>query len=275
MKKFSNYYPLLRKEKISQSILKFTFEAGDIARFANPGQFIQVRTSRDYFPLWPRPFSIHDADPGSGELSIIFKVFGCGTSQLAEIDIGREVYLLGPLGNGFHLLKDESNVIMAAGGVGMPPVFFLAKRSIQNGYPAERITFISGARNKDGLFNDAELSELGIDLHSCTDDGSFGVMGTVVDLLEKKLENAGDRIVYACGPMAMLEKIDRILIESGISGFLSLEALMPCGYGICSGCAIKVVPPEDRGPTDDDRKYHLQRVCVEGPVFEAGEVIWQ
>jgi dihydroorotate dehydrogenase electron transfer subunit len=100
-------------------------------------------------------------------------------------------------------------------------------------------------------------------------------MGTVVDLLEKKLENAGDRIVYACGPMAMLKKIDRILVESGTSGFLSLEALMPCGYGICSGCAIKVVPPEDRGPTDDNRKYHLQRVCVEGPVFEAGEVIWQ
>ncbi len=275
MKKFSNYYPLLRKEKISPSILKFTFEAGDIAKFANPGQFIQLRTSRDYFPLWPRPFSIHDADPRSGELSIIFKVFGCGTSQLADISIGREVYLLGPLGNGFRLLKDESNVIMAAGGVGMPPVFFLAKRSIQNGYPAERITFISGARTKDGLFNDTELSELGIDLHSCTDDGSFGVIGTVVDLLEKKLENAGDRIVYACGPMAMLEKIDRILVESGISGFLSLEALMPCGYGICSGCAIKVVPPEDRGPTDDNRKYHLQRVCVEGPVFNAGEVIWQ
>ena len=275
MKKFSDYYPILRKEKISPTIFKFTFEAGDIAKSANPGQFIQVRTSADYVPLWPRPFSIYDADPGSGELSIIFKIFGCGTSQLADMRDGQKAHLLGPSGNGFRLLKNEPGVIMAAGGVGMPPLFFLAKRSIQNGYPAERITFISGARAKDDLFNDVELSELGIDLHICTDDGSLGARGTVVDLLEKELENVRDRIVYACGPTAMLEKIDRMLVAKEMSGFLSLEALMPCGYGICSGCAVKVTPPKDRGPTDDNREYHLRRVCIEGPIFESGEVIWQ
>lgn len=275
MRKYSDYYPLLRKEKISPSVFKLTFEAGEIAKSAKPGQFIQVRTSRDYFPLWPRPFSIYDADPGKGELSIIFKIFGCGTSQLADVGNGRSVYILGPLGNGFRLLRDEPGVIMAAGGIGMPPLFFLAKRSIQSGYPAERITFISGARTKDGLFNDLKLSRIGIDLQSCTDDGSFGARGTVLDLLERELKSSRHRIVYACGPMAMLEKIDRILAAKGISGFLSLEALMPCGYGICSGCAIKVTPPVGRGPIDDNREYHLQRVCVEGPVFEAGEVIWQ
>lgn len=275
MKIFSDYYPILKREKISPTIFKFTFKADDIAELANPGQFVQVRTSRDYFPLWPRPFSIYDADPGSGELSIIFKIFGCGTSQLADMRDGQTAHLLGPSGNGFRLLKDEPGVIMAGGGVGMPPLFFLAKRSIQNGYPAERITFISGAGSKDDLFNDIELGKLGIDLHVCTDDGSFGARGTVVDLLEKELENARDRIVCACGPMAMLEKIDRMLLAEEMPGLLSLEALMPCGYGICSGCAVKVIPSEDRGPTDDNREYHLQRVCVDGPVFESGEVIWQ
>jgi dihydroorotate dehydrogenase electron transfer subunit len=275
LKKFSDYCPILKREKISQSIFKFTFEAGAIAKSANPGQFIQVRTSADYVPLWPRPFSICDADPGSGELSIIFKIIGCGTSQLANMQSGRKVHLLGPLGNGFRLLKDEPGVIMAAGGVGMPPLFFLAKRSIQDCYPAERITFIMGARAKDDLFDDAELSKLGIDPQICTDDGSFGARGTVVDLLEKELGNARGQVVYACGPTAMLEKIDRMLVAKGISGFLSLEALMPCGYGVCSGCAVKVKPSEDRGPTDDNREYHLQRACVDGPVFESGEVIWQ
>ncbi len=275
LKKFSDYYPLSKKEKISPSILKFTFEAGDIAKSTNPGQFIQVRTSGDYFPLWPRPFSIYDADPASGELSIIFKVFGCGTSQLAEMCEGQEALILGPLGNGFHPLEHEPGVIMAAGGIGLPPLSLLARRSVQSGYPAERITFISGARTRDDLFNDAESGELGIDLHNCTDDGSFGDRGTVVDLLEKELEKARDRIVYACGPVAMLEKIDRMLVDKGMAGYLSLEALMPCGYGICSGCAVKVTPAEDRGPTDDNREFHLQRVCVEGPVFKAGEVIWQ
>lgn len=275
MKKFSDYCRILKKEKILESIFKFTFEAAAIAKSANPGQFIQVRTSADYVPLWPRPFSICDADPGSGELSIIFKIIGCGTSQLADMQSGQKVHLLGPLGNGFRLLNDEPGVIMAAGGVGMPPLFFLAKRSIQKGYPADRITFISGARAKDYLFDNPELGGLGMDLHVCTDDGSFGARGTVVDLLEKELKNARHRIVYACGPTAMLEKIDRMLVAEGMSGFLSLEALMPCGYGICSGCAVKVKPSEDRGPTDDNREYHLQRVCVEGPVFESGEVIWQ
>jgi dihydroorotate dehydrogenase electron transfer subunit len=164
---------------------------------------------------------------------------------------------------------------MAAGGIGMPPLFFLTRRSIRSGYPADRITFISGARTRDGLFNDLELNRLGINLRSCTDDGSFGARGTVLDLLEKALKGPGDRIVYACGPMAMLEKIDRILVAEGIPGFLSLEALMPCGYGVCSGCAVRVIPPKDRGSTDDNREYHLQRVCADGPVFNAGEVIWQ
>jgi dihydroorotate dehydrogenase electron transfer subunit len=274
LRKFSGYYPLVRREKLTPSVFKFTFSAPEIASLARPGQFVQIRTSKDYFPLWPRPFSINSSDETRGEISVIFKIFGCGTSQLAGMDEGCRVHILGPLGNSFPSLNDKSRVIMAGGGVGMPPLYFLASNSVNNGYPAERIVFISGARTKDDLFDDGGLARLGTTLRICTDDGSAGEKGTVVDLLQKEMQTGGEAVIFACGPTAMLAKVDRMLVERRMRGFLSLEALMPCGYGICSGCAVRVKPPADRGPTDDNRDFHLKRVCVDGPVFEPGEVIW-
>lgn len=274
MRKFSGYFPLIKRDKPTSSVFKFTFSAPEIASSAHPGQFVQIRTSDNYFPLWPRPFSINSVDAVRGEISVIFKVFGCGTSQLAAMDEGRRVHILGPLGNSFPLLNDEKRVIMAAGGVGMPPLFFLANVSVDKGYPADRIVFISGARTKDNLLADRGLTDLGTNLRICTDDGSMGEKGTVVDLLEKEIQTDGEAVIYACGPTAMLARIDMTLVERKMRGFLSLEALMPCGYGICSGCAVRVRPPVDRGPIDDNRDYHLKRVCVDGPVFRSGEVIW-
>lgn len=274
MRKFSGYYPLVRREKLTSSVFKFTFSAAEIASRARPGQFVQIRTSDNYFPLWPRPFSINSVDVAAGEISIIFKIFGCGTSQLAGMREGHRAHILGPLGNSFPALSEQRRVIMAAGGVGMPPLYFLASVSVNDGYPADRIVFISGAKTKDALFDDGGLQRLGTILRICTDDGSTGEKGTVVDLLEKEVQSGGKAVIFACGPTAMLARIDRMLVEKKMTGFLSLEALMPCGYGICSGCAVRVVPPADRDPTDDDCDYHLKRVCTEGPVFGSGEVIW-
>lgn len=274
MRKFSGYYPLINREKLTESVYKFTFRAPEIASRSRPGQFIQIRTSDDYFPLWPRPFSINGVEDNRGEISVIFKVFGCGTAQMAGMDEGRQVHILGPLGNCFPILENEERAIMAAGGVGMPPLYFLARSAVNNGYPAEKIVFISGARTRDDLFDDRGLGQLGTTLRTCTDDGSIGERGTVVDLLEKEMQTGREAVIFSCGPMEMLAKIDRMLVERKMKGFMSLEALMPCGYGICSGCAVRVRPPADRGPTDDNSDYHLKRVCIEGPVFESGEVIW-
>jgi dihydroorotate dehydrogenase electron transfer subunit len=274
LRKFSGYYPLISREKLTASVYKFTFRAPEIASRSRPGQFIQIRTSDDYFPLWPRPFSINGVEDGRGDISIIFKVFGCGTSQLAVMEEGRRVHILGPLGNSFPIPGNEDRVIMAAGGVGMPPLHFLTKSAVDNGYPPEKIVFISGARTRDDLFDDRGLGQLGTTLRICTDDGTIGEKGTVVDLLDKEMQNDRKAVIFACGPTEMLAKIDRMLVERKSKGFMSLEALMPCGYGICSGCAVRVRPPADRGPTDDNRDYHLKRVCIDGPVFESGEVIW-
>jgi len=163
---------------------------------------------------------------------------------------------------------------MVAGGVGLPPLYFLARETINSGYSAKKIVFISGARSKEEHFGGGKLAELGTDLRICTDDGSSGEKGTSLDLFEKIINGDND-IVYACGPTPMLAKLDSIMQNKNMRGYLSLETLMPCGMGICSGCAVKTKPSPNRGPTDDKRDYHLQRVCVDGPVFESGKVIWE
>jgi dihydroorotate dehydrogenase electron transfer subunit len=265
---------LVAKRQVSASIFKFIFEAEDIARSARPGQFIQVRTSDNCFPFWPRPFSIHEADPQSGHLAILFKIYGKGTSQMAAKMPGQNVHLFGPLGNGFPALPADREILMAAGGVGFPPLYFLAKKSISEGLPPSKIVFISGAKTRAELLEEKGLYELGTKLIICTDDGSEGFKGHVVNFLERNISEYPHPVVYACGPANMLQGIDGLLHERKLSGHLSLEALMPCGYGICSGCAVRIHPPPDRGPTDDNRDYHLKRVCIDGPVFESGKVIW-
>ncbi len=184
------------------------------------------------------------------------------------------IHLFGPLGNSFPPLQENREIIIAAGGVGFPPLYFLAKKSISEGFPADKIIFITGAKNSSELLDDKGLYKLGMKLIVCTDDGSAGFKGHIVDFLERNIADYRDPIVYACGPSAMLKGVDILTSQRKLKGHLSLEALMPCGYGICSGCAVKVRPPADRGPTDDNREYQLKRVCADGPVFESGEVIW-
>jgi dihydroorotate dehydrogenase electron transfer subunit len=272
--KYSGYYPIIDKETISPNLYKFTLKAADISAGARPGQFVQIKTSDNYFPLWPRPFSIYDTDPNTGQFSILFKVFGGGTSLMATRSAGQMIHVLGPLGNSFPLPKPKQKIIMAAGGVGLPPLYFLSRQSIDHGIRPENITFIAGAKTRGDLLEEKGLYDLGVNLITCTDDGSAGVKGNVVDALLPLLNKGNDTVVYSCGPNAMLQGIDSLILGNKLEGYLSLEALMPCGYGICSGCAVKVFPPAGRGPTDDNREYHLKRVCIDGPVFGAGEVMW-
>jgi dihydroorotate dehydrogenase electron transfer subunit len=204
----------------------------------------------------------------------MFRVYGSGTAQMASKKAGDLIHLFGPLGNGFPALDTGSDIIMAAGGIGLPPLYFLAGDAIRKGFPSGKISFIAGARSGSEFLTEPGLFELGLTPLICTDDGTAGRKGTVVDILKESLLATSRAVVYACGPNAMLRAVDMLLSERQTPGLLSLEALMPCGYGICSGCAVKVRPPAGRGPTDDRRDYHLKRVCIEGPVFPSGEVLW-
>ena len=196
MRRYFNRYPITRKKNISGTIVQISFKAEEISNSTLPGQFIQIRVSDNFIPLWPRPFSVFDIDKENGEISIILKIAGSGTNTLAEKKVGDSIGLLGPLGNGFEMPSNEGRIIMAAGGVGMPPLYLLSKQAIENGFPGDSIIFISGARSKAELFDSPELSELNADLRICTDDGSAGEKGTVVDVLNRILNDDDNYKVY-------------------------------------------------------------------------------
>jgi dihydroorotate dehydrogenase electron transfer subunit len=228
------------------------FRAGQFVHLQIPGGTIFFR----------RAFSVYDVKPEKKTLEILFKVFGRGTALLAKCRRGDTVNLMGPLGQGFDLPGRKEDVILAAGGIGMPPIYFLAKQMIQKKHPLDKIHFFYGGNSRADLIEVARIRKLGVKPHLSTDDGSFGFRGFVTSAIKEYLENnKGDYRLYACGPSGMLKAIDRLAQERTIPGQLSLEAPMPCGIGVCLGC---ILPLTSGGYT---------RVCREGPVYDIGEVL--
>jgi dihydroorotate dehydrogenase electron transfer subunit len=225
------------------------------------GQFVHLQVP-GCTVFFRRAFSVYDVNPEKKTLEILFKVFGRGTTLLAKCRKGDTVNLMGPLGHGFDLPGKKESVILAAGGIGMPPIYLLAKQMIQKKYAPDKIHFFYGGNGRPDLIEITRIKKLGVKLHLSTDDGSFGFKGFVTSAINEYLENnKGDYRLYACGPPAMLKAIDRLAQERTIPGQLSLEAPMPCGIGVCLGC---VLPLTSGGYT---------RVCREGPVYDIGEVL--
>jgi dihydroorotate dehydrogenase electron transfer subunit len=226
-----------------------------------PGNFLHLRmpSTEIYFR---RAMSVAGTDARKKEVEIIFKVFGRGTTILSHFAKGDAVDLLGPLGKPFSAPKKGERVLMVAGGVGFPPLMFLAQHLIQRGLNPKQIEFFYGGRSADDLVERARIKRLGVTIHACTDDGSFGEKGFVTQATEQFIQkHAGEKLrLYGCGPEAMLKATDEIGVRLGVPGQISLEAPMPCGIGVCLGC---VVPLTAGG---------YARVCCEGPVFAIGEV---
>ena len=234
------------------------------ARPIYAGQFVHVKVSKRTDPLFRRAFSIAGYDKRKATLEIIYKTIGRGTALLAEKGKGDQLNLLGPLGNHFSALSRKQAAVLVAGGVGLPPLYFLAAQLIRGGRDPRRIFFFYGAQSQDHLLEMKRLRALGIDLIACTDDGSYGFPGSVVDGLKATLPELDKReiFIYGCGPEPMLAALQRTALEAGLDGELSLEAPMPCGVGVCLGC----VKPRREKPDD------YVRVCRDGPIFRIGEV---
>lgn len=212
--------------------------------YCAPGSFLEVTVPGFYLN---RPFGVGNCE--KGELTIFYKVVGNATDKMTEVQVGEKLKVIYELGNGFRMDRAKKPLLVS-GGIGIAPLYFLAKEYAKNGI---RPTFVAGFRNASEIILEKELGEI-CDLVIATDDGSKGFFGNPVACV-KSLEKDWD-YYYSCGPMIMM----KFLSQFSPNGEVSLEARMGCGFGACMGCSVKL------------RDGGYARVCKEGPVFDATEV---
>ena len=234
------------------------------AKHAYPGQFISVYPNSDSM-LLPRPVSICETDgvADAEKLRIVYRIAGKGTELFSHMKAGDTIDILGPIGNGFlqavrENIASDTRALLVGGGIGIPPMLELAKRLECN------VTTVAGYRSREDMFLTKELESCG-KLLVATDDGSYGIRGTVIDAIEAGADDFD--IVFACGPKPMLRGIRELGVKRGVPVYVSMEERMACGVGVCLGCVC--------GSTekDDHSNVNNKRVCVDGPVFNASEVV--
>ena len=230
--------------------------ATKIAEISKPGQFVMVYPA-DGTTILPRPISIAEVKDSS--IRLVYRVVGKGTHEFSELKVGDSVKLLGSIGNGFPLEKAEGkSAVLMGGGIGVPPILELSKK-----LNAKEKTAVLGYRD-NSLFLKEDFDKY-IDVKVATEDGSVGTKGNVLDVLRN--EKIECDVIYACGPMPMLRAIKQYAEEKNIEAYISLEERMACGVGACLGCVVKTKEK------DHHSNVNNARICTEGPVFDAREVM--
>ncbi len=252
---------VVKKKKLTPDCFAITVAPFSKVKSIRPGQFVHLQIPNCNL-FFRRAFSVYSVNTEEKSLEILFKVFGRGTAAMASLKKGNRLSLLGPLGSSFRKPKKNELIGLIAGGVGFPPIYYLSRFLIENGFDPKKLFFFYGGRGRSDLIELARLKKLGLNSVLVTEDGSLGIKGLVTSAVEKWfLENKGSKVVYSCGPEGMLKAVDQLAQQYNIPGQISLEAPMPCGVGICLGC---IKPLKSGGYT---------RVCKEGPIFEIGEII--
>lgn len=241
----SGFYKVVSNEKLTENVYKMVL-GGDTSSITAPGQFINIKLEGLFLR---RPISIYDWDEKT--LTIIYKVVGEGTEQMAEIKAGKELDCLVGLGNGFDTTLSGERPVLIGGGVGIPPMYGLAKKLIAEG---KKPQVILGFNKECEIFAYNEFKAICDEVHIATVDGSVGVKGFVTDVLK----NLDYTYFYTCGPMPMFKAIESTAVGSGQFSF---EERMGCGFGACMGCTCKT-------------KYGNKRICKDGPVLVREEIIW-
>ena len=250
---------LIKKEELVSGIYKYSVEAPEIAKLAKPGQFLEIKVTKEGVePFLRRPISIFNLD--GDVVEFIFQVKGRGTELLAKRKVGEEIDIMGPLGFGTFKIEDYKNVSIIGGGIGIYPLYELAKEL--NG-KAQNINVYLGFRNRSLVTCEKDFEKVSNKLVIATDDGSYKEKGFVIKYLKEDAKSQKPDIIFACGPLPMLKSVREYAMAENIPCQISLEERMGCGIGACLGCAVKIISGKE------DRFGH---VCKEGPVFNATDV---
>ena len=237
-------FTIVSNRALTESVYKMVLR-GDTSAITAPGQFVNIQLDGLFLR---RPMSVCDWD--SSTLTIIYKVVGKGTAQMAGMTGGTLDILTG-LGNGYDLGLTGDAPLLIGGGVGVPPMYGLAKRLIAQG---KRVSVILGFNTKAEIFYEAEFRALGAAVTVTTVDGSYGTKGFVTDAMDLPYSH-----FCACGPEPMLKAVYRASVTSGQ---MSFEERMGCGFGACMGCSCKTLTG-------------YKRICKDGPVMRKEEILWE
>ena len=237
-------FTIIENKKIAKDVYLMQL-MGDTSSITAPGQFVNIQLEGHFLR---RPISVCDCE--GDVLTLIYKVVGKGTEQMSMMGKGEKLDLLTGLGNGFDTAKSGDKPLLIGGGVGVPPMYLLAKKLIAEG---KKPSVIVGFNKEEEIFFADEFAALGIDVTVATADGSVGVKGFVTDALPEEYS-----YFYTCGPEPMLKALYH---ATKTSGQLSFEERMGCGFGACMGCSCQT-------------KYGNKRICKDGPVLEKEEIIW-
>ncbi len=254
---------ILSNEAVADAHYLLRCECAEIAQHARPGQFIHVMVSQGTGMLLRRPFTIYTVD--GREITMLYQIIGEGTRRLSEMLKGEPLHVLGPLGNTFDLTMPPDPAILVGGGAGIASLMLLATALRENGIQTIGLV---GAQRQARLLSVADLEAIGITVHIATDDGSIGHHGYVTDILIDMLKKTDWHrpTIYGCGPHGMLSAVTKIAADYAVPAQIAMENRMGCAMGVCLGCVCPV-------RTDVDT-IEYQRVCTEGPVFNAADIAW-
>ena len=239
-------FEIMENTALTESVYKMVL-GGDVSEITAPGQFVNIKLDGLFLR---RPISV--CDLGENTLTIIYKTVGKGTEQMSRMQKGEKLDVLTGLGNGYDLTVAGRRPVLLGGGVGVPPMYLLAKQLLAQG---KQVTVILGFNTEDEIFYEKEFMALGADVIVTTVDGSRGVKGFVTDAL-KMLDYT---YFYTCGPEPMLKAVYKASVTSGQ---MSFEKRMGCGFGACMGCSCKTLTG-------------YKRICKEGPVMRKEEILWE
>ncbi len=238
-------FTILSNTALTDNVYKMVL-GGDTSAITASGQFVNIQLDGLFLR---RPISVCDYDDST--LTIIYKVVGKGTEAMSKMTDG-ELDILTGLGNGYDLSVSGDAPVLVGGGVGVPPMYNLAKKLVAQG---KKVSVILGFNTKNEIFYEEEFKKLGCKVYVTTVDGSYGIKGFVTDALK----SISYTYFYSCGPEPMLKALYK---ASSTSGQMSFEERMGCGFGACMGCSCKTLTG-------------YKRICKDGPVMRKEEILWE